>query len=153
MVPYVGTPGKRVRSERDAYPPRGVVVASSRAQRSSPRTSTYLGNAHEWLVTLTQTRRLCGGERRGVAAVDGVDVRSSPHDLTTSWAYRASTEIRAFTELKTVADARECGKAAGSLLDRRTSSWRELGYTVIALGSTGGAVVRDSSRVGDAASG
>ena len=80
-----------------------------------------------------------------IAAVDGVDVVFvGPMDLTTSMGIAGQYDNPRFHEaLGVVADAADrAGKAAGILLldPANVMLVRTLGYTVVALGSDGGAV-------------
>jgi 2-keto-3-deoxy-L-rhamnonate aldolase RhmA len=149
MVPYVSTPDEaRAAVSAMRYPPRGIrgVAKLTRASSFGARFDDYFAHAHEWLVTLTQietTEALQNVD--AIAAVDGVDVVFvGPMDLTTSMGIPGQYGDERFHDaLRTVADAaKRHGKAAGILLldPANLSLCRELGYTVIALGSDGGAV-------------
>jgi 4-hydroxy-2-oxoheptanedioate aldolase len=149
MVPYVSTADDaRAVVQAMRYPPRGMrgVAKLTRASEFGARFDEYAAHAHEWLVTLTQietTDALDNAE--AIAAVDGVDVLFvGPMDLTTSMGIPGQYDDARFHDaLGAVADAaREAGKAAGILLldPANLPLVRELGYTVVALGSDGGAV-------------
>jgi 4-hydroxy-2-oxoheptanedioate aldolase len=149
MVPYVSTADEACAAvSAMRYPPRGTrgVAKLTRASSFGVRFDDYFAHAHEWLVTLTQietTEALQNVD--AIAAVDGVDVVFvGPMDLTTSMGIPGQYGDERFHEaLRTVADAaKRHGKAAGILLldPANLSLCRVLGYTVIALGSDGGAV-------------
>jgi 4-hydroxy-2-oxoheptanedioate aldolase len=149
MVPYVSTPDEaRAAVSSMRYPPRGMrgVAKLTRASSFGARFDEYFAHAHEWLVTLAQietTEAL--GNVDAIAAVDGVDVLFvGPMDLTTSFGIPGQYgDPRFHDALRTVADAaKRHGKAAGILLldPANLGLCRELGYTVVALGSDGGAV-------------
>jgi 4-hydroxy-2-oxoheptanedioate aldolase len=149
MVPYVSTPDEaRAAVSSMRYPPRGMrgVAKLTRASSFGARFDDYFAHAHAWLVTLAQietTEAL--GNVDAIAAVDGVDVLFvGPMDLTTSFGIPGQYgDPRFHDALRTVADAaKRHGKAAGILLldPANLGLCRELGYTVVALGSDGGAV-------------
>lgn len=149
MIPYVS----RAEEARAAvagmrYPPRGQrgVARFNRAAGFGSSFAEYLAHAHEFLVTMPQIETIEGVEQAdAIAAVDGVDVLFvGPLDLTTNLGISGQYEHPQFVAaLIRVADAaRRHGKAAGILaLDpAHLAPWRALGYTVLALGSDGGAV-------------
>jgi 2-keto-3-deoxy-L-rhamnonate aldolase RhmA len=149
MVPYVSTAADaRAVVHAMRYPPRGMrgVAKLTRASSFGARFDEYFAHAHEWLVTLTQietTDALDNVEE--IAAVDGVDVLFvGPMDLTTSMGIPGQYgDARFHDALGEVADAaKSAGKAAGILLldAANLPLCRELGYTVVALGSDGGSV-------------
>lgn len=150
MVPYVSTPDEaRAAVSAMRYPPRGTrgVAKLTRASSFGARFDDYFAHAHEWLVTLTQIETAeAVVNARAIAAVDGVDVLFvGPMDLTTSLGIPGQYgDTRFHDALRSVADAaNDAGKAAGILLldPANLPLCRELGYTVVALGSDGGAVV------------
>ena len=124
---------------------RGVAKLT-RASSFGARFDDYFAHAHEWLVTLTQIETAeAVANAEAIAAVDGVDVLFvGPMDLTTSMGIPGQYgDARFHDALRTVADAaKRAGKAAGILLldPANLGLCRELGYTVVALGSDGGAV-------------
>jgi len=149
MVPYVSTAAD-ARSVVQAmrYPPRGMrgVAKLTRASSFGARFGEYFEHAHEWLVTLVQieTEEALRNAAE-IAEVDGVDVVFvGPMDLTTSMGIPSQYDDARFHHaLGEVANAaRNAGKAAGILLldPANLPLVRELGYTVVALGSDGGAV-------------
>lgn len=150
MIPYVGTAAE-AQAAVDAmrYPPRGArgVAKLTRATSFGSGFDDYFAHAHEWLVTLPQIETPEGVERATeIAAVDGVDILFvGPMDLTTSLGIPGNYEHpRCLEALQQVAiAARRAGKAAGILLlnPAHVPMCREMGYTFIALGSDGGAVV------------
>jgi 2-keto-3-deoxy-L-rhamnonate aldolase RhmA len=159
VVPYVST-AEEARHAVNAmrYPPRGMrgVAKLTRASSFGARFDEYFAHAHEWLVTLTQIETVDALETAAeIAAVDGVDVLFvGPMDLTTSMGIPGQyNDARFHDALGEVADAAKgAGKAAGILrLDpANLPLCRELGYTVVALGSDGGSVqagLRESRRL------
>jgi 4-hydroxy-2-oxoheptanedioate aldolase len=148
MVPYVSTPSEaQAAAAAMRYPPRGLrgVAKLTRSTGFGLTFDDYFAHAHEWLVTLTQLEtREAVGHAEAIAAVDGVDVLFvGPMDLTTSLGipgqYEHPEALAAFRQV--AAAARGAGKAAGILLmnPAHVTMCREMGYTVIALGSDGGA--------------
>ena len=155
MVPYVSTADEALAAvSAMRYPPRGMrgVAKLTRASAFGARFEEYFANAHEWLVTLCQietTEALDNVD--AIAAVDGVDVLFvGPMDLTTSLGIPGQYgDARFHAALRRVAEAaRAAGKAAGILLldPANLPLCRELGYTVVALGSDGGAVAAGLKR-------
>jgi 4-hydroxy-2-oxoheptanedioate aldolase len=148
MVPYVSTPAEaQAAAAAMRYPPRGVrgVAKLTRATGYGLTFDDYFAHAHEWLVTLTQVETTeAVSHAETIAAIDGVDVLFvGPMDLTTSLGipgqYEHPEALAAFRRV--AAAARGAGKAAGILLmnPAHVTMCREMGYTVIALGSDGGA--------------
>jgi 2-keto-3-deoxy-L-rhamnonate aldolase RhmA len=130
------------------YPPRGMrgVAKLTRASSFGARFDQYFAHADEWLVTLTQIETTEALDNVAeIAAVDGVDVLFvGPMDLTTSMGIPGQYDDARFHDaLGEVADAaKRAGKAAGILLldPANLPLCRELGYTVVAMGSDGGSV-------------
>ena len=149
MVPYVSTAAEaRAVVHAMRYPPRGMrgVAKLTRASSFGARFDDYFAHAHEWLVTLTQIETTEALDNAAeIAAVDGVDVLFvGPMDLTTSMGIPGQYgDARFHDALGEVADAaKSAGKAAGILLldPANLPLCKELGYTVVALGSDGGSV-------------
>jgi 4-hydroxy-2-oxoheptanedioate aldolase len=149
MVPYVSTVAEaRAAVQAMRYPPRGTrgVAKLTRASSFGARFDEYFAHAHEWLVTLVQIETVEALENAAeIAEVDGVDVVFvGPMDLTTSMGIPGQYGDARFRDaLGEVADAAQsAGKAAGILLldPANLGLVRELGYTVVALGSDGGSV-------------
>ena len=149
MVPYVTTAAEaRAVVHAMRYPPRGMrgVAKLTRASSFGARFDDYFAHAHEWLVTLTQIETTDALDNAAeIAAVDGVDVLFvGPMDLTTSMGIPGQyNDARFHDALGEVADAaKSAGKAAGILLldPANLPLCKELGYTVVALGSDGGSV-------------
>jgi 4-hydroxy-2-oxoheptanedioate aldolase len=149
MIPYVSTAADaRAAVQAMRYPPRGMrgVAKLTRASSFGARFDDYFAHAHEWLVTLVQIETADAVDRvQEIAEVDGVDVVCvGPMDLTTSMGIPGQYDDARFHDaLGEVADAAQsAGKAAGILLldPANLSLVRELGYTVVALGSDGGSV-------------
>jgi 4-hydroxy-2-oxoheptanedioate aldolase len=150
MVPYVSTAAEaKAAVSGMRYPPTGArgVAKLTRATAFGADFDEYFAHAHEWLVTIPQIETPeAVANAAEIAAVDGVDVLFvGPMDLTTSLGIPGKYEHpRCVEALTTVAAAaRTAAKAAGILLlnPDHLPMCRELGYTFIALGSDGGAVV------------
>jgi 2-keto-3-deoxy-L-rhamnonate aldolase RhmA len=130
------------------YPPRGMrgVAKLTRASAFGANFDAYFAHAHEWLVTLTQIETAeAVMNAPAIAAVDGVDVLFvGPMDLTTSMGIPGHYGDQRFHDAlaNVAAAAKGAGKAVGILLldPANLGLVRELGYTVVALGSDGGAV-------------
>lgn len=149
MVPYVSTASEaRAAVQAMRYPPRGIrgVARLTRASAFGARFEEYFEHAHEWLLTLVQIETQEALDNAAeIAEVEGVDVVFvGPMDLTTSMGIPGQYgDARFHDALGEVADAaHNAGKAAGILLldPANLPLVRELGYTVVALGSDGGAV-------------
>ncbi len=149
MVPYVSSGAEATAAVAGLrYPPRGIrgVAKLNRAAAFGADFDAYYAHAHEWLVTMPQIESVEALHRLDdIAAVDGADVLFvGPLDLTTNLGISGQYSHPIFIEaLRRVADAaKRHGKAAGILaLDpANVAPWREIGYTVMALGSDGGAV-------------
>jgi 2-keto-3-deoxy-L-rhamnonate aldolase RhmA len=148
MVPYVSTPAEAAAAVGAMrYPPRGLrgVAKLTRSTGFGLTFDDYFAHAHEWLVTLTQIETAeAVANAPAIAAIDGVDVLFvGPMDLTTSLGiagqYEQPEALDAFRQV--AAAARGAGKAAGILLmnPAHVPMCRDMGYSVIALGSDGGA--------------
>lgn len=149
MIPYVSTAEEaRAGVAGMRYPPRGQrgVARFNRAAGFGSHFPEYLAHAHEFLVTMPQIETPEGvAQAEAIAAVDGVDVLFvGPLDLTTNLGISGQYDHPHFlTALAEVARAaRNQGKAAGILASdpAHVAPWRALGYSVMALGSDGGAV-------------
>ena len=149
MIPYVGNADEaRAAVAAMRYPPRGIrgVAKMTRAAAFGQDFNAMFAHAHERLVTMVQIETVEALEQvDAIAAVDGADVLFvGPLDLSVNLGicgeYSHPTFIAALT--KVAAAAKRAGKAVGILaLDpSNLTPWRELGYTVMALGSDGGAV-------------
>ncbi len=147
MVPYVSTAAEAQAAVAALrYPPRGIrgVSKMNRSSAFGARFDASLAHAHEWLVTMVQIEtREAMDNIDAIAAVDGADVLFvGPLDLSTNYGMSGDYTNPAFVDLlrRVAAAARGAGKAAGILaLDpSHVPSWRELGFTVMALGSDGG---------------
>jgi 4-hydroxy-2-oxoheptanedioate aldolase len=150
MVPYVGTADEaRAAVAAMRYPPRGIrgVAKLTRASAFGANFDAYFAHAHEWLVTLAQIETADAVvNAASIAAVDGVDVLFvGPMDLTTSMGIQGQYGDQRFHDAlaNVAAAAKDAGKAVGILLldPANVGLCRELGYTVVALGSDAGSVV------------
>lgn len=149
MVPYVSSAAE-AKAAVDAmrYPPRGTrgVAKLTRATAFGQDFAAAFAHGHERLVAMLQIETREGVEHiEEIAAVDGADVLFvGPLDLTANLGicgdYRHPEFVDCIARVASV--ARQAGKAAGILaLDpSNVAPWREMGYSVIALGSDGGAV-------------
>ncbi len=147
MVPLVGTAAEaRAAVAAMRYPPRGIrgVAKLNRACGFGASFEEYFARAHEWLVTVVQIETAEGvANAADIAAVDGVDVLFvGPMDLTASLGIPGQFGHPEYLEAlrKVAAAARSAGKAAGILVPdpKQLPLCRELGLTVVALGSDGG---------------
>lgn len=148
MVPYVSNAAEAAAAIAAVrYPPHGIrgVSKMNRACGFGAHFDAALAHSHEWLVTMVQIETREAIENiDAIAAVNGADVLFvGPLDLSTNFGISGDYSNPLFTDLlRTVAGAaRRAGKAAGILaLDgSHVAPWRALGYSVIALGSDGGA--------------
>lgn len=149
MVPYVDSAAEaRAAVAALRYPPRGTrgVAKMNRAAAFGSDFDAYFAHAHEWLVTMCQIESPAAvAAAHEIAAVDGVDVLFvGPMDLSANLGRPGIYTDPHFNELlrQVPVAARRAGKAAGILaLDpSHVPLWRSYGYTVMALGSDGGAV-------------
>ncbi len=147
MVPYVSSAAEAEAAVAAMqYPPRGIrgVARLTRAVAFGQDFNTVYAHAHEMLVTMVQIETREAVERVDeIAAVEGADVLFlGPLDLSVNLGIYGDYTHPVFVEAITrvAAAARRAGKAAGILaLDpSHIAPWRELGYTVIALGSDAG---------------
>jgi len=149
MIPYVSNAAEA----RDAvaamrYPPRGIrgVAKMTRAAAFGQDFNAIFAHGHERLVTMVQIETLEALDKVDeIAAVEGADVLFvGPLDLSVNLGicgeYGHPDFVAALTRVAVA--AKRAGKAVGILaLDpSNLNPWRELGYTVMALGSDGGAV-------------
>jgi 4-hydroxy-2-oxoheptanedioate aldolase len=155
MVPYVSTADEaRAAVSAMRYPPRGMrgVAKLTRPSSFGANFDAYFTHAHEWLVTLTQIETVeAVTNAPAIAAVDGVDVLFvGPMDLTTSMGIPGQYGDQSFHDAlaSVAAAAKGAGKAVGILLldPANLGLVRELGYSVVALGSDGGAVMSGIER-------
>jgi 4-hydroxy-2-oxoheptanedioate aldolase len=148
MVPYVNTADEAAAAVHAMrYPPHGVrgVSKMNRASGFGVHFDAALAHSHEWLVTMVQIETREAVENiDAIAAVEGADVLFvGPLDLSTNYGISGNYTHPDFVELlrRVATAARRAGKAAGILaLDgTNVAPWRALGYSVMALGSDGGA--------------
>jgi len=149
MVPSVDTEAQAQQILRAVrIPPLGDrgAASSTRASRYGFGYQEYLVNANETLVTMVQIESAVAYANRGrIAAVDGADVLFvGPTDLSISLGVSDSSAefIDAVGNISLA--AREAGKAAGILArnPRQASTYRSLGYTVIAMESDRGLLAK-----------
>ena len=149
MVPYVNNEAEaRAAVAALRYPPRGVrgVAKFTRAAGFGQEFGDYYAHAHEWLVTMAQIETPEAlANIDAIAAVDGVDVLFIGQlDLSTNMGIQSDLEHPRFVEARRrVAEAaKRAGKAAGILLTAaaQVAGVRDEGFTMVALGSDGGAV-------------
>jgi 4-hydroxy-2-oxoheptanedioate aldolase len=149
MVPWVSTADEaRAAVSSLRYPPRGIrgVAKLNRACSFGANFDEYYAHAHEWLVTMAQIETPEGvANAAEIAAVDGVDVLFvGPTDLTTALGIQSQFEHPLYLDAlqKVAAAAKNAGKATGILLlnPAQLPRIRDLGITVVALGSDGGGV-------------
>jgi 2-keto-3-deoxy-L-rhamnonate aldolase RhmA len=149
MVPYVNNETEaRAAVAALRYPPRGIrgVAKFNRAAGFGQDFDDYFAHAHERLVTMAQIETPEAlANVAAIAAVDGVDVLFvGPLDLSTNLGIQSNFEHPRFVEARqsVAAAAKRAGKAAGILITAaaQIAGVRAEGYTVVALGSDGGAV-------------
>jgi len=149
MVPWVNSAAEaRAAVGALRYPPRGIrgVAKLNRACSFGSTFEDYYAHAHEWLVTMTQIETPDGVKNAAeIAAIDGVDVLFiGPVDLTTSLGIPSQFDHPTYLDaLRRISEAaRAAGKASGILLHdpAQLPRCRELGISVVALGSDGGGV-------------
>jgi 4-hydroxy-2-oxoheptanedioate aldolase len=149
MVPYVSTVGEAEAAvAASRFPPRGIrgVSKFNRAANFGQGFENYYATAHEQVTVMAQIETPEALDQAdAIAAVDGVDVLFlGPLDLSTNLGIQSDFEHPKFIEAqrRVAAAAQRAGKAAGILLTGtdQIARARELGYTVVALGSDGGAV-------------
>lgn len=149
MVPWVSTADEaRAAVGALRYPPRGIrgVAKLNRACSFGANFDEYYAHAHEWLVTMAQIETPEGvANAAAIAAVDGVDVLFiGPSDLTTALGIQGQFEHPLYLDAlqKITTAAKNAGKATGILLLNpvHLPRIRDLGITVVALGSDGGGV-------------
>jgi 4-hydroxy-2-oxoheptanedioate aldolase len=157
MVPMVNNAAEaRAAVSAMRYPPRGIrgVAKLTRSCDFGLGFDDYYAHAHEWLVTMTQIETLEGVRSAAeIAAVDGVDVLFiGPMDLSTCLGVPSQFDHPTYLDAlrRVAAAARDAGKAAGILLHNSSQLdlCRELGISVVALGSDGGganAVLRQNA--------
>jgi 4-hydroxy-2-oxoheptanedioate aldolase len=150
MVPYVNSAAEaRAAAMAMRYPPRGIrgVAKLHRGATFGMDFDAYFEHAHEWLVLIAQVETPeAVADIDAIAAVDGVDVLFvGPTDLTFNMGIRDQFENPLYIEAqrKVVAAARRAGKAAGILVHNPAlvEKSRALGFSFVALGSDGGAVM------------
>jgi len=150
MVPYVNSEAEaRAAVAASRFPPLGVrgVSKFNRAAGFGQDFEQAYAHSHERLVVIAQIETPEAlANLDAIAAVDGIDVLFlGPLDLSTNLGIPSQFEHPRFLAARAqVADAaRRNGKAAGILLANaeQIPATRHEGYTVIALGSDGGAVV------------
>jgi 4-hydroxy-2-oxoheptanedioate aldolase len=152
MVPYVNSAEEATRAAAAMrYPPDGVrgVARLNRACDFGPNFSEYFTRANSHLLTVVQIETKAALENLDeIAAVDGVDVLFvGPLDLSVSLGvpdqFDHPLEQEALTQV--VAACRKAGKAAGILVANvaQLKQVRKLGFTFVAIGSDGGAVVKE----------
>jgi len=149
MVPYVNTAAEAIAAvAASRFPPHGVrgVSKFNRAAGFGQGFEDYYANAHHRVTLMAQIETPeAVSNVEAIAAVDGVDVLFlGPLDLSTNLGIQSNFTHPLFVEAqqRVAVACREAGKAGGILLANagQIPLARDLGYTVIALGSDGGAV-------------
>ena len=149
MIPYVSSAAEmKAAIAALRYPPHGQrgVAKLNRAAAFGSDFDAYFARSHECIVSMPQIETLEGVQAVDeIAAVDGADVLFvGPLDLTSNMGISGNYSHPDFIAIlkKVAASARRAGKAAGILaLDpSHVGPWREMGYSVMALGSDGGGV-------------
>lgn len=155
MIPYVQDADEARAAVRYAkFPPQGErgAAASPRCGHYGLQLRDYLDHANERLVTVAQIETGRAVEQAGdIAAVDGVDVLFvGPLDLSLNLnrpeMFDDADYVAALSRVSRA--ARAAGKAAGILLSdaARIPLVKELGFTFVACGTDGGAVMAGLKR-------
>lgn len=149
MVPFVNTVEEaKAAANAVLYPPRGArgIAKFQRGAQFGVTFPDYFKNAQDWIVLMAQIETPEAAARaKEIASVDGVDVLFvGPTDLSYNMGIPDQLDNPNFrSTLGRIAEgARAAGKAAGILVHTPAliPVVRDLGYTVVALGSDGGAV-------------
>lgn len=152
MVPYVNSAEEAMRAAAAMrYPPEGVrgVARLNRACDFGPSFNEYFKKANSHLLTVVQIETKAAIENLDeIAAVDGVDVLFvGPLDLSVSLGVPDQFDHPLEQEAlaRVVAACHKAGKAAGILVanEAQLKQVRKLGFTFVAIGSDGGAVVKE----------
>lgn len=149
MVPYVNTAAEaKAAVAASRFPPLGIrgISKFNRSAGFGQNFEKSYANAHMSIVVMAQIETPEALEHlEEIAAVDGVDVLFlGPLDLSTNLGVQSDFAHPKFVEARqrVAQAATRAGKAAGILLTHTAQipAARTDGYTVIALGSDGGAV-------------
>lgn len=149
MVPFVNTVEEaKAAAAAVQYPPHGNrgIAKFNRGAQFGVTFADYFKHAREWVVLMAQIETPEAAERaEAIAGVDGVDVLFvGPTDLSYNMGIPDQLDSPKFkdTLAKIATGARKAGKAAGILVHTAAMvpMVKELGYTVVALGSDGGSV-------------
>jgi 4-hydroxy-2-oxoheptanedioate aldolase len=149
MVPYVNTAAEAAAAvAASRFPPHGTrgVSKFNRAAGFGTGFEEYYAHAHQRVTVMVQIETEEALENvDAIAAVDGVDVLFlGPLDLSTNLGIQSQFSHPMFIEAQSLISAacQRSGKAAGTLLAsaEQVPGIRSAGYTVVALGSDGGAV-------------
>ncbi len=150
MIPYVQTPEEAREVVKLAkYVPEGErgVAGSPRCSDYSINFKNYFANANRQLITMVQIEtRKSVDNAEAIAAVDGVDVLFvGPLDLSISTGMPDMFSDPGYIDvLKHIVNAaKKYGKAGGIVLPNTglIPRVKELGFTVIAIGNDGAAVL------------
>ena len=150
MVPYVNTAAEAQAAVAACrFPPLGIrgVSKFNRAAGFGQDFESHYAHAHHCVTVMAQIETPEALQNvDAIAAVDGVDVLFlGPLDLSTNLGIPSDFAHPKFIEAQKQVGAacQRAGKAAGILIasPSQIPGAREAGYTVIALGSDGGAVV------------
>ena len=150
MVPWVSTV-EEAKAAVNAlrYTPRGMrgIAKQHRGVGYGGNFEEYYRNAHDWIVLATQLETPeAVANSEAIAAIDGVDVLFvGPTDLTFNMGIPDQYDNPKFIDAlkKILASAKKSGKAAGILVHnpQLVTVCRDIGYTFVALGSDGGAMM------------
>jgi 2-keto-3-deoxy-L-rhamnonate aldolase RhmA len=150
MIPYVQTAGEAKEVVKLAkYMPEGErgIAGSPRCMDYTTNFKQYFASANQKLITVVQIETAGSVENaEAIAAVPGVDVLFvGPLDLSYSVGKPEWFADPSYVELlaRVAKAAKKHGKAAGILLPKTDliPQLKALGYTFIACGSDGGAVL------------
>ena len=152
MVPYVNSADEARRAAAAMrYPPEGVrgVARLNRACDFGPSFNEYFKKANSQLLTIVQIETKTAIENLDeIAAVVGVDVLFvGPLDLSVSLGVPDQFDHPVEQEAlaKVVKACRKAGKAPGILVanEDQLQQVKNLGFTFVAIGSDGGALVKE----------
>ena len=152
MVPMVNSAEEARRAAAAMrFPPEGVrgVARMNRASDFGPSFTEYFKKANSQLLTIIQIETKVAVENLDeIAAVDGIDVLFvGPLDLSVSLGVPDQFDHPVEQEAlaKVVRACRKAGKAPGILVanEDQLKQVKKLGFTFVAIGSDGGALVKE----------
>jgi 4-hydroxy-2-oxoheptanedioate aldolase len=155
MVPFIQTPAEaQAAVAATRYPPAGIRgVASTTRANQFGRCRDYFQKANQEIGIMVQIEtRLALDNIEAIAAVEGVDcLFIGPSDLASSLGHignNAHPEVRAALD-DAIQRIGRTGKASGILapVEADARHWLTRGATVVAVGSDGGLLARQSEQL------